>query len=144
MGVLVNQKHETFAQLIAGGSTIVDAYEKSGYPLNRSNACRLRLHERITARIDELLAQKTAATSLAQLTAAERAGVDAFWVMRSLRRNATLAARAGDRAASNRAVELIGKHLNMFIERKVVEFNMVDDSDEYLAAADGDRRCQDD
>ena len=29
--------------------------------------------------------------------------------------------------------ELIGKHLNMFIERKVVEFNMVDDSDEYLA-----------
>ena len=53
--------------------------------------------------------------------------------MRSLRRNATLAARAGDRAASNRAVELIGKHLNnMFIDRKVVELNVIDDSDEYL------------
>jgi hypothetical protein len=68
-----------------------------------------------------LLAQKTAAVKLADLSAAERAGVDAIWVMRSLRRNATLAARAGDRAASNRAVELIGKHLNMFVDQKVVE-----------------------
>ena len=53
-------------------------------------------------------------------------------MLRSLRRNATLAARAGDRAASNRAVELIGKHLNMFVDQKVVEINTIDDSAEYL------------
>jgi hypothetical protein len=61
-------------------------------------------------------------------------------VLRSLRRNATLAARAGDRAASNRAVELIGKHLGMFVDKKSVEISMIDDSDE----VDGDRRHQDD
>ena len=70
---------------------------------------------------------------LAQLTAAERAGVDQFWVMRNLRRNAVLAARRGDTAASNRAAELIGKHLNMFVDRKEIQFSYVDDADEYLA-----------
>jgi hypothetical protein len=133
MGVLTRPQHEAFAQAIANGSTIIDAYVKSGYPRNRSNACRLRLRERISARIDELLAQKSAAASLAELTAAEKAGVDAFWVMRGLRRNAVMAARKGDQAASNRAIELIGKHLGMFIERKSLEISYIDDADEYLA-----------
>jgi hypothetical protein len=44
-----------------------------------------------------------------------------------------MAARHGDRAASNRAAELIGKHLNMFVDRKAVEINYIDDADEYLA-----------
>jgi hypothetical protein len=74
----------------------------------------------------------TTALELAQLTAAERAGLDAFWVMRSLRRNATLAARRGDTAASNRAIELVGKHLNMFADRKEIQISTVDDSDAYL------------
>jgi hypothetical protein len=41
--------------------------------------------------------------------------------------------RAGDRAASNRAVELIGKHLGMFVDRKQIEISYIDDADEYLA-----------
>jgi hypothetical protein len=53
--------------------------------------------------------------------------------MRNLRRNAVIAARRGDTAASNRAVELIGKHLNMFVDRKEIQINYVDDADEYLA-----------
>jgi hypothetical protein len=70
---------------------------------------------------------------LAQLTAAEKAGVDQYWVMRTLRRNCVMAMRHGDRAAANRAAELIGKHLNMFVDRKEVQINYLDDSDEYLA-----------
>jgi hypothetical protein len=70
---------------------------------------------------------------MAQLTAAEQAGVDAYWVLRNLRRNSVLAARAGDTAASNRAAELIGKHLNMFADRKEIQINVMDDADEYLA-----------
>jgi hypothetical protein len=50
-----------------------------------------------------------------------------------LRRNCILAARRGDTAAANRAAELIGKHLNMFVDRKELQINFVDDSDEYLA-----------
>jgi phage terminase small subunit len=133
MAALPRPQHEKFAQLIAGGSTIVDAYEKSGYPRNRSNACRLRLRERISARIDELVAQRTAHAERETLNAAEKAGVDAYWVMRTLRRNCVLAARRGDIAASNRAAELIGKHVNMFVERKQIDITHADDADEYLA-----------
>jgi hypothetical protein len=132
MGVLTRPQHEKFAQLVASGSTIVDAYEKSGYPRNRSNACRLRLRERISARIDELQSQRTAAVELAQLSAAEKAGVSHLWVLRTLRRNSVLAARRGDMAASTRAAELVGKHLGMFIERKEIQINMIDDADQYL------------
>ncbi len=66
------------------------------------------------------------------MSAAERAGLDSYWVMRRLRTNAVLAARRGDTAASNRATELIGKHLGMFVDKKQIDINVIDDSDEYL------------
>jgi hypothetical protein len=44
-----------------------------------------------------------------------------------------MAMRAGDRAAAVRAIELIGKHLGMFVERRQVDIAYVDDADEYLA-----------
>ena len=44
-----------------------------------------------------------------------------------------LAARRGDTAASNRAMELIGKHLGMFIDKKSIDIRYIDDADEYLA-----------
>jgi hypothetical protein len=40
-----------------------------------------------------------------------------------------MAMRHGDRAAANRAAELIGRHLNMFVDRKEIQIN----ADEYLA-----------
>jgi hypothetical protein len=133
MGILLNQQHETFSQEIAKGTGVAKAYAIAGYPPNKGNAYRLRLRKGVAARIDELTAARTAAVQVAALSAAEKAGLDHFWVLRSLRRNATLAAGAGDRAASNRAVELIGKHLNMFVDRKQIEISYIDDADEYLA-----------
>jgi hypothetical protein len=76
---------------------------------------------------------KTAAVSLAELTAAERAGVDAFWVLRNLRINAVQSMRHGDRAAAARSIELIGKHLGLFVDKKRIEVSYIDDADEYLA-----------
>jgi hypothetical protein len=70
---------------------------------------------------------------LATLTAAEKAGLDQFWVLRNLRRNAVMSARRGDMAASNRAAELIGRHLGLFIDKKSIEISYTDDSDAYLA-----------
>ena len=133
MGVLKNPKWERFSQEIVRGRAAPEAYATAGFRYNRGNASRLRLHEAIKARIAELMAFKTAAVEAEALSAAERAGVDAFWVVRGLRRNATLAARRGDIAASNRAIELIGKHLNMFVDRKAIEISYTDDADEYLA-----------
>jgi phage terminase small subunit len=132
MGVLTNVRFERFAQEIVKGTPVRKAYAIAGYRANKGNASRLRLHQGIKARIAELQSQKTAAVELAQLDAAEKAGLNHLWVLRSLRRNAVMAARRGDTAASNRAIELIGRHLAMFSDRKEIQINVVDDADAYL------------
>jgi len=55
------------------------------------------------------------------------------WVLRNLRVNAVMAMRHGDRSAAARSLELIGRHLSMFADRKAIEISYVDDVDEYLA-----------
>ena len=102
------------------------AGQAGGEPIGKSIPPGRRAIFCLTAARSEMVAREA-------LTAAERAGVDQFWVLRGLRRNATLAARRGDSAASNRAIELIGKHFGMFIDRKQVEVSYIDDADEYLA-----------
>ncbi len=134
MGILLNQQHETFSQEIAKGTGVAKAYVVAGYPPNKGNAYRLRPVPKrgCCARIAELTAARSEMAARDALTAAERAGLDSYWVMRRLRTNAVLAARRGDTAASNRATELIGKHLGMFVDKKSIEISMIDDSDEYL------------
>jgi hypothetical protein len=43
-----------------------------------------------------------------------------------------MAMRHGDRSAAARSLELIGRHLGMFIDRKQIEINHLDDADAYL------------
>ena len=74
----------------------------------------------ISRRVDEILATRTKAVDKALVSAAERVGVDEAWVLRNLKRNAVMAMRHGDRAAAARSIELIGKHLGMFIDRKQI------------------------
>jgi len=133
MRILRNPKSERFAQELAGGKTAGQAYELAGFSPNPANAWRLHQREEVRRRIDEILDQKQRAADKVVENAAERAGVDQFWVLRNLRRNAVMAMRVGDRAAAARSLELIGKHLGMFIDRKAIEFNVLDDSDQYLA-----------
>ena len=134
MGVLRNIRHESFAQAIASGHSAVKAHEIAGFFPDRANAGRLRHRDDISRRVDEILATRTKAIDKALVSAARSASASTKkWVLRNLRRNAVLAMRAGDRAAANRSIELIGKHLGMFIERKQIEIAYVDDADEYLA-----------
>jgi phage terminase small subunit len=133
MGVLTSPKQEAFVQELAKGATVMKAYAAAGYPPSKGNAYRLRLRGPVVARLAELVAARSAVVQAAAISAAEKAGVDHYWVMRRLRTNAVLSARRGDTAASNRATELIGKHLGMFIDKKQIDINVVDDSDEYLA-----------
>jgi phage terminase small subunit len=133
MAILRNPKWERFAQELAGGKTAGQAYELAGFSPNPANAWRLHQREEVRKRIDEVLDQKQRAADKAVANAAERVGVDEAWVLRNLRRNAVMAMRAGDRAAAAKSIELIGKHLGMFIERRQIDIAYVDDSDEYLA-----------
>ena len=56
MAILSNSKYEKFAQLVAKGVTVTEAYTSAGYSKAsaRSNASRLRDNEGISARIKEL------------------------------------------------------------------------------------------
>ena len=53
MPTLRNPKHEKFAQLVASGMTAQAAFTQAGYP-SPQNAPRLRNHELVAKRIEEL------------------------------------------------------------------------------------------
>jgi hypothetical protein len=133
MAILRNPKWERFAQELSRGKTAGQAYELAGFCPNPANAWRLHQREEIGRRIDEILATRTKAIDKAVANAAERVGVDEEWVLRKLRTNAVMAMRAGDRAAANRALELLGRHLGLFVDKKLIEIDFLDDSDAYLA-----------
>ena len=64
MPVLTNARHEIFAQAIAQGAEVREAYMQAGYTHNRGNAARLNAYESIRARIDEILGEAAAANAV--------------------------------------------------------------------------------
>lgn len=66
MPVLTNAKHERFAQGVASGLTIDEAYQRAGYQQNRGNATRLNANESVTLRIEEILRKSAAHVEVTQ------------------------------------------------------------------------------
>src|SRR5689334_2319091 len=54
MPPLENARHEAFAQNVASGMSLVEAYEQAGYDRNYGNAVRLKGNEKVADRIAEL------------------------------------------------------------------------------------------
>jgi phage terminase small subunit len=130
--LLINNRHELFAQGLAAGKTADQAYVDAGFKANSGNAARLNGDERIQARVGEL---KAASAESVQLTRE--------WVLSKLINNARVAlgeieqklklvqknrntgeilvaetiAHHPDKAAANKALELLGKEIGMFVER---------------------------
>lgn len=69
MPVLLNPRHEAFAQALAKGKTADEAYAKAGYRANRKNAWRLKTNEDVRGRVAELTGN---AAQKAEWTAADR------------------------------------------------------------------------
>ncbi len=104
--MLKNARHERFAQGLVAGKTADAAYREAGYNASSSNASRLSGNEKIRGRVQEL-----------QKAAAARVEVDQAWVMGKLREVAERCMRDDlNPAGANRALELIGKQLGMFVE----------------------------
>ena len=135
MPVLTNPQYEIFAQEIAKGSTASDAQVVAGYAANRGNAANRAKHPEIRARVAEILTERQAMHSAAVAVAVQRLSLTKEWVIEGLMENAQ---RALQRQAvldddgqpigeyhyqgtvANRAFELLGKELGMFIERREV------------------------
>lgn len=145
MPVLSNPRHELFAQELARGKSATEAYELAGYEPNDGNASRLKGNERISARVDEILGR-----------AAERVEIDRAWVLERLIENANRAMQTNpvldhdgeitgeyryEGSVANRALELVGKELGMFVERK--EVGKPGDFDEHDAASVRDSIARD-
>jgi hypothetical protein len=58
MPVLSKSRHELFAQAVANGRSLDDAYSDAGFIRNRGNASKLMRNTAIQSRVDELLQAK--------------------------------------------------------------------------------------
>jgi len=131
---LRNQKHELFSQLVASGMRNQDAYERAGFKRDRHNAARL--HTKLRPRIDTLMRARERAAIESAATAQAQPWLTRDYVIDALRENAERAMQATpvldakgaptgeyrwDGSVANKALELLGKELGMFIERRSID-----------------------
>ena len=141
---LANAKHEHFAQLVSNGESATRAYEIAGYKGKGSgqSANRLLKDAKICARIAHLRAAKEAKHEKVAERVVKEAGLDKAWVLERLTKIVGMGMAAdpvvdnegqpigeykANLAGANKALELIGKELGMFIERKEVRTGALDD-----------------
>jgi phage terminase small subunit len=141
MPLLSNPRHERFAQELARGRSSTEAYKEAGYDCEGSSAwsaaSRLSRNVQVSARVREL-----------QTAGAERAVLTEEWVISRLMANAERAMQAEavtdhqgeatgefkyDGAVANRALELLGKRLGIFVDRSDVTQTVVTITDEPLS-----------
>ena len=144
---LRNPRYERFAYGLAEGKPAYQAYIDAGFAKAGAaqSASRLLKSQRagIRERVAEILQEREQIDAEGTKLAIERTAIDKEWVIERLRENVERAMQAQpvlDRAgnptgsyvyngaAANRALELLGKKLGMFIERRenkiVDEFEM--------------------
>lgn len=148
MPPLENPRHERFAQELAGGKSQIEAYEAAGYKPSAPNACHLQAEHKVSQRVAELLAQRAIKAERATEKAVEKLALTKEWVIGRLMENAERALQRVpvldnegqptgeyryDGAVANRALELLGKHLGILIDRKEIgepgEFDRLSDDD---------------
>lgn len=132
MPVLSNPRHERFAQELAKGTEAGEAYRQAGFKPNPGNARRLKLDEAVKKRVEALLLERAEIHERGLERAIERVALSKEWVITKLVENVDRAMRARcvtddegqpvgeykyDGSVANKALELLGKELGMFIDR---------------------------
>ena len=136
MAALLNPKHERFAQELAKGKTAEEAHGVAGYKASRSGGSQLKQNLNISSRVAEILAERESIHAQATADAVKSTALTKEWVIQTLQENVARAMQAipaktnddGEPAGgyqyqgsvANKALELLGKELGMFIERKEV------------------------
>lgn len=140
MPVLQDPRLEIIAQHLSDGATQTDAYA-AAYPnttraSSAASAARLMadVNKRLVvdSRVSEILREREAARVVALRVEAKKTGLNKAWVLEQLRTNYERAMQAEpviregqptgefryEGSVANKALELIGKELGMFIERR--------------------------
>jgi hypothetical protein len=128
VAVLVNKRYELFAVRVAAGDEIADAYAAAGFhtksrDVARAAAGRLMMRDDVKARVEELRTKIVdAATDHAVLSKA--------WVITQARELFIAARTSGNLAAATRLLELLGREVRAFVERKNVTVRSLRDMSE--------------
>lgn len=135
MAALRNSRHERFAQELANGRSAVQAYEMAGFKADRRNAAKLHAQDDILRRVGELLDKREKMDATATERAVEKLAITKEWVIERLVENVSRAMQEVEvkkpdgtgtgeykyeGSVANKALELLGKEIGMFIERKEV------------------------
>ena len=135
MPPLKNPKHEIFAQERVRGATQGAAAVAAGYSERTAGTAgsKIEKSQTVRARIEELRAQadrKRAVQAKRQSKdITDALALDQSWVLGRLRQVFQVAMDKGQLAAANRALELIGKELRMFVDRKSVTIDRIERMD---------------
>ena len=131
MPVLSNPRQELFAQALADGKTAEEAHRLAGYKASRSGASQLKQKLNVSSRVSELLKEREKIHAQSTARAIERVSLTKEWILAKLIDHAERALQAvpvTDREGNelgefqyqgnvaNRALELLGKHLGLFID----------------------------
>lgn len=129
MPELANPKHEKFCRLVASGKTLVDAYVLSGFSEKSAHSGSFNLSKRsdIMKRISEVKAELEGLVSSADEEFEEdcppenrqyvTTSLTVFWVVNMMKKIAEGAYEDSDWAAAQRATEVLGKELGLFLTK---------------------------
>jgi hypothetical protein len=120
MSQLSNPRHERFCVLIAEGKSAAAAYQEAGYHPHNGNAHALRHRDDVSARIDELLAERQAQTAEARARAVEEAQISASRLAAQLARAYEIAVKAEKPEAMVNATVAQAKFAGLWVERSEV------------------------
>ena len=142
MATPLKEKQEAFAQLLAEGKDAASAYITAGYRPNQPASSKLARSPKIVERVEEILSRRQAIQDEVDLKVATKLSVSKQWVMAMLRQTAErcletkpLLDKHGKfsgrlthmPSAGIRALELLGKEMGMFIDRKDVRMLRLED-----------------
>jgi phage terminase small subunit len=133
---LSNPKHERFAQELAKGKTAEESYALAGFSPNRGNASVLKHKQSILDRVSEILDERESIHAQATAEAIKSTALTKAWVIETLMENVAKAMQSKamldddgntigefqyQGSVANKALELLGKEIGMFVDRSINE-----------------------
>jgi phage terminase small subunit len=131
MAVLADPKREKFAQFVARGLPIIEAYVRAGYKKNSGNATSMRKRPDVAARIEELQKQMREKNQQELTDFMEEFGVNYTYIVKQVLDTAIKAKDAGKYSDAIKGFQEVGKELfSMFgdhskvtVEKNVTHHN---------------------
>lgn len=140
---LKNAKREHFAQLVSTGENATRAYVTAGYSPNGAaqSANQLLRKTEVSSRISYLRSVIQEKQEVATEVVIQKAALDKAWVIAQLMENVSMAKSAEpvldaegqptgeyrqNLNAANKALELLGKEVGMFVDRKEIRTGPLD------------------